>query len=73
MEKDEFFSVVLRDTGLIVHIQTSYVQIRDDDSKQEFIPANYMLSSHTLPQLPVSISPSPCIEWRRALDLWKFV
>ena len=35
VEKDESFSVVLRDTGLIVHDKTSHVQIIDDDSEQE--------------------------------------
>ena len=33
VEDDEFFSVVLNDTGLMVHIKTSYIQITDNDSK----------------------------------------
>ena len=33
VERDEIFSVVLRDTDLIVHIKTSIVQISDYDSK----------------------------------------
>ena len=58
MEKDEFFSVVLRDTGLIVHDKTSHVQIIDDDSEQETFNTTYLYLVVLHLQLPVSISPS---------------